>query len=311
MARFMVFGSVGWDRPIWLDQPLKSGARLLGLIDLEDMSNLPKGRLGGAASNASACLRNAGHDVAIWSAVRDDETGANIRAALLDLGVDTSNLSITETIQGQTMILIEPNGERTIFFQHADPKLNRSIRGAMKRQAAKIDIAEVNAFRPEGILLRALFSDYAVLSALSNVITVGHWPQSERVSKMPADVLIGSRDDLEATGLLEGAFHHAKKACGDRLKWIIVTDGKSGGEIFSEAKRFAYSTPEIHQIDATGAGDSFAAGVLEALVKGADIIEAAHHGAKWGAKTASLRGSAEIRPAGTYQSWEAIEASAR
>jgi len=310
MARFMVFGSVGWDRPIWLDQPLKSGARLLGLIDLEDASNLPQGRLGGAASNASSCLRNAGHEVAIWSAVRDDETGAKIRAALVRLGVDTGNLSVTPTIPGQTMILIEPNGERTIFFQHADPNLNRTIRGAMKRQAARIDMAKINGFRPEGILLRALFSDYSELSALSNVVTVGHWPQSGNVSEMPADILVGSRDDLEAKGLLEGAFHHAKNACGDRLKWIIVTDGKSGGEIFGEAKRFTYSSPAVHQIDATGAGDSFAAGVLEALVKGADIVEAAHHGAKWGAKTASLRGSAEIRPAGTYQSWNAIEASA-
>lgn len=307
----MVFGSVGWDRPIWLDQPLKSGARLLGLIDSEDAFHLPQGRLGGAASNASACLINAGHHVAVWSAVRDDETGAHVRAALLDLGVDTSNLSVTETIPGQTMILIEPNGERTIFFQHADPDLNRTIRHAMKRQAAKIDIAKVSAFRPEGILLRALFSNYADLSALSDVISVGHWPQSSNVAEMPADVLIGSRDDLKAYGLLEDAFQHAKKACGNRLKWIIVTDGKSGGEIFGEAKRFAYSSPVIHQIDATGAGDSFAAGVLEALVKGADIVEAAHHGASWGAKTASLRGSAEIRPTGTYTSWNAVEAPAR
>ena len=284
---------------------------MLGLIDLEDASRLPRGRLGGAASNASACLINAGNHVAVWSAVRDDDTGAHIRAALRDLGVDMSNLSVTETIPGQTMILIEPDGERTIFFQHADPDLNRTMRRAIKQQAATIDISKVSAFRPEGILLRALFSNYAELSALSDVISVGHWPQSGNVSEMPADVLIGSRDDLEACSPIEDAFQHAKKACGDRLKWIIVTDGKSGGEIFSEAKRFAYSSPLVHQVDATGAGDAFAAGVLEALVKGADIVEAAHHGAVWGAKTASLRGSAEIRPAGTYLSWEAMEAPTR
>ena len=98
-------------------------------------------------------------------------------------------------------------------------------------------------------------------------------------------------------------FEQGRKACGERLKWVIVTEGKLGGEIVGPDKRIRYSSPSVEQVDATGAGDAFAAGLLEALVAGGDIVEAVQHGAVWGGRTASLKGCAELRPPLTYQPW--------
>lgn len=44
-----------------------------------------------------------------------------------------------------------------------------------------------------------------------------------------------------------------------------------------------FSVEPFTPVNTTGAGDTFAAGVLEALCAGADIHEALTHGTAWGA----------------------------
>ncbi|WP_273242516.1 PfkB family carbohydrate kinase [Hyphomonas atlantica corrig.] len=303
MPRFIIFGSVAWDRPVWLDRPLEQGGRILGLVSQDSNSELPGGRLGGGGANAAACLANAGHDVAVWSTLRDDPQGQQIRKHLSALGVNCAFLHPTEWIGGETLVLIEPNGERTILFQHSDPDLDLSLRRLLKRQDAKVDLAAVQSFNPDGIYIRSMYPGFESLGELEETCVVSHWPQLTGEGVLPADVLIGSKEDLIADSSLEGVFERGREACGRRLKWVIVTEGKTGGEIISATGRTVFSSPAIQQVDATGAGDAFAAGVLEALVAGGDIFEAARHGAIWGSRTASLKGSAEQRPPQTYPSW--------
>ena len=310
MARLLVFGSVGWDRPIWLNQPLASGRRILGFGDHDPGSDWPHGRLGGAAANASACWVNAGHEAAVWSPLRQDAIGEIMKRRLADLQIDTEYLHPSEAINGATLILIEPDGERTIMFQHSDPNLDRTFRSHLKKKAAKVDVSKVQSFRPDGIFLRSLFDGFETLANLPPIPTIAHWPQSIEDTILPADVLIGSHDDLAAANRLADVYDQGREACGDRLKGVIVTEGKAGGQVFTEQGNVSYSSPAVEQIDATGAGDAFAAGVLDALVAGASLVEAAQHGAIWGATTAALKGCAEPRPPQTYLKWNASDAAA-
>ncbi|MEO1189425.1 MAG: PfkB family carbohydrate kinase, partial [Pseudomonadota bacterium] len=173
----------------------------------------------------------------------------------------------------------------------------------LKQKTAKIDLSRVQSFNPDGMILRSLFHGFEQLAHMQQVSTVAHWPQGVQSSIIPADVLIGSRDDLVIAKLLDDPFAHATKACGGRLKGLIITNGKSGGEVITEQRRIAFASPSVEQIDATGAGDAFAAGVLEALTAGADLVEAAQHGAAWGSTSAGLIGSAEPRAKDTFRSW--------
>lgn len=302
MARFLVFGSVAWDRPIWLDRPLSSGGRLLGLMSSESGSRLAAGRLGGGGANSAACLKNAGNDVAIWCAVRTDAVGKLITDALDDLGIDTSFLKPAPSIIGETLVFIEPGGERTILFQHAEPDLDRTMRRMRKQESAPVSMDKILEYAPSGIYLRSVFSGIEDLRALPELTCVAHWPQHGE-SQIPANILIGSKADLGDYVSPADAFAQGQKACGKRLKWLILTSGKEGGEIHSETGCVRFKSASVTQVDATGAGDAFAAGVLEAVTLGADIVEAAEHGARWGAATASLKGCAESRPPNTYRSW--------
>lgn len=299
----MIFGTVAWDHPIWLDQSLKSGGRILGLRDQTGTDGLSGGRLGGGAANAAACLSNAGHKTAVWSTIGDDEIGTQIKHKLTDLGVECTHLKSMPAIAGTTWILIAPDGERTILFEHSDQDLSHTLRRQQKQVCGKIDINTVRTFQPDGIYLRSLFTDFAELHDIPDALIVTHWPQSPGEDRLPADILIGSRDDLIATDLCDSPFEAARAVCSERLKYVIITDGPRGGEVFSQHERFGFRAPVVDQVDATGAGDAFAAGVLEAMAHGADISSAIDHGASWGATTAALKGCAERRAVGTYSSW--------
>ena len=307
MARFLVFGSVGWDCPVWLDQPLDSGRRILAFRPQPEQAGLREGRLGGGAANAAACLVNAGHDAAVWGVIPNAPVSDQIEAALSAIGIDDTFLKRADLPNGTTLILIEPNGERTIMFEHSDPNLDRSIRRMMKQNIGEIQIGPIQVHRPDGLFLRALFSGFERLAELESVPIVAHWPQSKQSTRIPADILIGSKDDLIAANLYSNALQHGREACTDRLQAVIVTDGPRGGEVFRATGRSHFESISIEQVDATGAGDSFAAGVLEAFTSGATVEEAAQHGACWGAKTASLAGSAEKRAVGTYEMWTCLD----
>ncbi|MGZ3315001.1 MAG: PfkB family carbohydrate kinase [Caulobacteraceae bacterium] len=75
--------------------------------------------------------------------------------------------------------------------------------------------------------------------------------------------------------------------------------------------RIAAKAPPAVTLDATGAGDVFAAGLLDALTGGAAMDQALAHACAWGAAAAGLDSSAPVgAPAGTFRDWSG-EAAAK
>ncbi len=76
------------------------------------------------------------------------------------------------------------------------------------------------------------------------------------------------------------------------LTGVIVTCGAEGCLVFGrEHELIAAPSPEIQAIDTVGAGDAFSAAFLAALLRGADLNEAAWHANRRGALVASKRGA--------------------
>jgi pseudouridine kinase len=102
--------------------------------------------------------------------------------------------------------------------------------------------------------------------------------------------VILNRDELSGlSGLRLSEFSEIKQACLALLQkgctWVIVTCGASGvfvaqGAQFHHLDQYR----EISPTDVTGAGDSFAAGVLFGLQKGSTLLEAV----QWGIGCAQL-----------------------
>lgn len=71
---------------------------------------------------------------------------------------------------------------------------------------------------------------------------------------------------------------------------IIVKSGADGARAFSAASSFAVASPAVSVIDTVGAGDSFNAGLLLGLVRGARLEEAVHLGVLCGSLSTTAIG---------------------
>jgi sugar/nucleoside kinase (ribokinase family) len=288
---FLVIGALALDRPIWLGGPLRSGGRLRGRTLDGDSDD--GGRLGGGAANAGCALLAAGHAVQVASVLAADADGAWVRARALAAGLDLARVGVRPGASARTLVLIEPSGERTII----------GLGGAAPPARPALDPpSEHPGLRPDGVFVRAPLGGAAAWAGRSLGPVILHWPAPGYDGE--ADVVVASADDLQATAAAD-PFGAAAAALGSRLSWAVVTHGAAGAVAHGRnGARAAASAPPVTARDATGAGDVFAAGLLEALAAGAAIEPALAHACAWGAAAVGLEGSAPIEaPPGTFTPW--------
>lgn len=295
MSTFLIIGAVAWDRPLWLSAPLRSGARLFATAAKSDRG-LPAGRLGGGAANAATALINSGHHAALYSSIPEGPQGDQIIATAREAGCDMRYVARTQNSGKETLLLIEPNGERIVMGYALGDKADLE---RYQQERAKIPAPSSDALRalnPDGIYLRSALPDHARICADCDALVLAHWPLSG-ADQCVADVIVGSADDLKD---ISASFATVRSLTGGRLKWLVVTRGSSGGTAFGLNETLSFEAPTVQQVDATGAGDCFAAGLLDALCAGADMHAALNHAACWGAITAGREGSAIINRERVY-----------
>ena len=78
---------------------------------------------------------------------------------------------------------------------------------------------------------------------------------------------------------------------GPHLRYFIVTDGKNGATAHTKDKQFHIPAAPAKIVDITGAGDAFAAGLIDGLVRQLVITEAMTQGAQWAAIAATTDSS--------------------
>lgn len=298
MAKFLVIGTMAWDRIVRLNKSLIVGSRIHAQNALSENGEVLAGRLGGAAANASAALINAGHEVAVFSGLPLDQIGDRILENAARLGLDLSLVRRIPVPRALTIILVTPDGERTIIGVSPNSKLDHANWRAALMQCDPLSIADLEQIAPQGVYLRAALPGCACLSKVKDAVIVAQWPLADHLTEMPVEVFLASADDLGGELNPGKLMKRATAISGDHFRGFVVTEGANGGTVYSPKRTFRYASPNVEQRDATGAGDSFAAGLLEALVAGADLQDAVRHGAHWGAISASHGGTLhEYHPA--------------
>ena len=104
---------------------------------------------------------------------------------------------------------------------------------------------------------------------------------SEILSKVlqMADIIAANEVEAELMDLREDP---------DRI--IVIKKGKAGGEVICGSKRFNYRAKLVEAVDTTGAGDSFAAGLMYGLLSGKDVEMSIALAVECAAKTVTLKG---------------------
>ncbi len=268
MARIVVVGSVAQDDVIWLRQPLREGRHLDALQR--------KLRLGGGGANTAVALRRAGHQVCLVAPVGADPVGEWLLAKLQEAGVDTAAVARVPGESTRSLVLLDPEGERTIVNLHRCREQSLAERlspleaDALYVRSRDLDLAEPLAER-----------------AAAGVV-VAHVPPLG-VGVRPATVLVGSESDLPAEFLAE-PWSAGRAVAGEPLRWVVVTRGAHGAEALRPGECLSEPAPVAEVLDTTGAGDVFAAGLVHALVLGRPLAEALRTAVAWGSATVACFG---------------------
>lgn len=260
MPRIVVVGSVAIDEVVELRQPLRRGLHLDGR---------ERGRrVGGGAANTAIPLAFAGHAVTVVSAAGTDADGGSILKRLAEAGVDTSQVVRRPGPSTRSLVLTDPEGERTVVNLHrcredGPPRRLRMLPAdAIYVRSRELDLGRILAER------------------LGSALVVAHVPPSGPGVR-PAHVLVASAADLSSEER-RAPWEAGRRAAGDVLRWVVVTHGPGGAEAFSAGPHLQVPAREVAATDSTGAGDVFAAGLVHALVSGAPMETALVTAVAWG-----------------------------
>lgn len=232
--------------------------------------------VGGNAANNAVGMSRLGLKVAILLTVGSDEAGERIKKSLDQEGVSTQFVGIQEGIVSNFSTVVNYSGERTIFVYHAPfeykfpdnpPKaawayLTSMGKGFEPFYEKVVAWARQNstkiAFNPGSFQMKGGIDSLRSLFPLIEVLFVNR----EEAAKFMNDA--NSADEKQ---LLQGMVQlGAKKA--------VITDGANGSFAFDGQKYYRAGVLPVDAYERTGAGDSFATGVLAALIQGKAMDEA-------------------------------------
>ncbi len=263
MRPIWCLGGAVWDRKLRLLAPAVQGS-----------SNPVKesAHPGGVARNVAHNLRLLGLPAQLLSAWGDDPAGVALRADCerLGLGLDAVQ-QLGGMATGSYSAVISPEGELQIGLAQLDalaaltPAALQTSRAA--RSGAPLQLADMN-LRADTLTawLAEPRDGLAVLLAVSEPKMAALPPDLAGL-----DLLIANAGEWQAAG---GNTEFARRG----LRRALVTQGRQGvrcGEWQADAGHWQWQRlpapplpPAARVLDATGAGDAFAAGVLAALALG-------------------------------------------
>lgn len=271
MARIAIVANVAEDLVTRLDAPLKPGTHQPGTWD--------GGRLGGGVANTGIPLVRAGHRVGVVSTIGSDAMGGRLIGQLAKAGID---VSLIRTLPGETtraLILLDPNGERTIV--NLPGAVDPDPPDWLPRMGAAFIYVKSRALN-----LAPLLAEAATTAQV-----IAHVPPVADGSR-PAHVLLGSRSDLGESFLADPRAA-GRRIAGPLLQWVIVTLGAEGAIAYglAEKREIKVAARPIKPVDTTGAGDAFAAGLIHALTGGLTMDQALELAVDWGSRATLVLGS--------------------
>lgn len=243
----------------------------------EVLSSLPDPVLsasGGSAANTMITVARFGGRSFYAYQVGDDDWGPFYRQDLSDAGVDSSDrVFLPATPTGQCIVMVTPDADRS---------MNTFLGASAQMGPGQIDedtIANARFVYLEGYLLTtdegfaaceraataARAQGVAVSVTLSDPFVVGAFQERfERLLESGVDLLFCNEDEAIAfTGLNDRS--EAASALAARVGRAFVTCGADGALVCTQTGQDLVGGHAVSAVDTTGAGDSFAGGVLYGL----------------------------------------------
>ncbi len=249
---------------------------------------------GGSVANTIAGLGALGLRTAFIGKVKDDALGRFYAESLDASGTAFPNSPVdaVDAPTSRSMIFVSPDGERSMnTYLGAGADLGQADVAPDVFAGGKLVFLEgylfdkdegKSAFREAAKLIRAAGGKAAI--TLSDPFCCDrHRSDFQRLVKSEMDLTIGNRDEwktLYETDDLDAALAQAAEAC----ETVVCTCSGDPVIVIQNGTRTEVPVDRVTPVDATGAGDQFAAGFLYGYATGRDMETAARMGVLCGAE---------------------------
>lgn len=265
---------------------LAIGETLVDLISVEQVESLQEATTfrryaGGSPANIAANVVRLGGRAAILSKVGADAPGRFLQAELARVGVDTAGLLQAPGLH-TSLVLVSRSGGTPDFdvFREADYRLEPADVPAALVARARVVHASTWPLSREPARA-AVEQAFRLAQAAGKVISLDPnyspkvWPDREEARRVLqqmmqyATITKPSADDarrLWGEGLTPEAYIARFHALGPRV--VVFTMGASGIILSVDGEQTFIPAQPVKVVDTTGAGDSFWAGFIVALLDG-------------------------------------------
>lgn len=257
--------------------------------DHKYMCDLNKGRCGGVAANIAVNLALLGIPATLVSWIGYDNIGRTIRSCVEGQGVSTDGLtSATEDTPRVFILACERTGSRTAFMtKHKRPTL---LTESQEKQIADCSIIYYDGSWPE--VGESIFRLRKSTGALVFVNYELPSPSGLRAF-LSADFAVASdqalcEDKIRDWKQLEAQLANLWRS---NKRYIGVTMGKLGSLFFDGNGFFHTPAISVNEVDTTGAGDAFQAGLLLGLLRNWDLQFSIQFATSLGALKCTYAGS--------------------
>jgi ribokinase len=287
MAEIAVVGSLNLDATVRVPRLPLPGETVMGRGHSHDT--------GGMGANQAVAAARLGRSVEMVGMVGSDDAGDRLLAALAAAGVGTSRVRrSTSLATGLALIMVDDAAENTIV-------VIPSANGALT--PGDLDAGVIGEAAVVLLQLEIPLETVEAAAALARgKVVLNPAPAHPLPAALldRVDVLVPNRTELallagaEPPATMEEAAALARSLEGP--KGVVVTLGAEGALVVVRGRAEHVPAPQVAAVDPTGAGDAFCAGLADALVRGAGLVEASRWAVRCGAAAVTRRGAQASLP---------------
>ncbi|MBS1263580.1 MAG: Nucleoside kinase [Methanonatronarchaeales archaeon] len=246
MAEVEAVGALNWDRILFADRFADRGKEV-GLDGIRES-------VGGSAANTASWLAPT-REVNLNGYLGTDAEADWVLRHLRESGIRLDGVERVEGRSGQAFVISE-GGERTIYVRDGvnDARPPRD----------DVDLIHMSSFfRPGSLEAQAkIVKEAAAHVSFAPGFLCGTARRGLRRALIYTDVLVVTEEESEALGELSGL-----------PEILAVTLGERGCMLRRGDEEVAVPAEDVRPVDVTGAGDAFAAGLIDAYLDDADLEE--------------------------------------
>ena len=244
---------------------------------------------GGDAVNEAIALSRLGHGAALVTKFGRDPVGDLLVGTLRENGVDTAGIRReADLATSVNIVLVSPDGERRFITSRRSslrrltlsdilPALDSPlVRGARVACLASLFVSPMLPLSDTKALFERLKGMGLILCADTSRPKNGETADDLTPLLPYLDYFFPNLPEAEALTGAKGPEAAAEAFIARGLRHIAVKTGGDGCFIAGEGLRAAIPAwPDARCVDTTGAGDTFAAGFIAALLEGRDFVDCA------------------------------------